>query len=96
MYAYVHTYVDLFTNFLGLIPALYINISRLMITISSICIITFVQVGRQAIHYAAGIGNMAIVKLLIERFKVPATATDKVCKFALIYHQYALIIIMYH
>ena len=36
------------------------------------------QVGRQAIHHAAGIGNMAVAKLLIERFKVPATATDKV------------------
>ena len=36
------------------------------------------QVGRQAIHHAAGIGNMAVMKLLIERFKVPATATDKV------------------
>ena len=50
------------------------------------------QVGRQAIHHAAVIGNMAVVKLLIERFKVPATATDKVYKFALICHQYTLIV----
>ena len=40
--------------------------------------ITFVQVGRQAIHHAAGVGNMVVVKLLIERFKVSATVTDKV------------------
>ena len=44
--------------------------------LNSICI--FLQVGRQAIHHAAAMGNMAVVKLLIEQFKVPATATDKV------------------
>ena len=42
------------------------------------------QVGRQAIHHAAGIGNMVVVKLLIEKFKVPATATDKVTYVVLI------------
>ena len=36
------------------------------------------QDGRQAIHYAAGVGNVEVVKLLIERFKVSATAADKV------------------
>ena len=41
-------------------------------------IFIFVQVGRQAIHYAAGVGNMTVVKLLIERFKVGATTSDKV------------------
>ena len=43
--------------------------------------IIFVQVGRQAIHLAAGVGNMAVVKLLIERFKVSATVADKVPLF---------------
>ena len=48
----------------------------------------FFQVGRQAVHHAAAVGNIAVVKLLIEHFKVPATVADKVhiTTLELLYH----------
>ena len=36
--------------------------------------------GRQAIHIAAATGNIAVLKLLVETYKVPVNVVDKVCK----------------
>ena len=49
-----------------------------MYTLNTYMSTSNLQIGHQAIHYAAGVGNMAVIKLLIERFKVSVTATDKV------------------
>jgi len=36
------------------------------------------QVGRQAAHFAAAIGNIEVFKLLVDTYKVPVNVTDKV------------------
>lgn len=57
--------------------------------------LTFVQVGHQAIHLAAGVGNMAVVKLLIERYKVSATPTDKVHTTNTVSHMFIIKLCIY-
>ena len=37
-----------------------------------------VQVGRQAAHFAAAIGNIEVFKLLVDTYKVSVNVTDKV------------------
>ena len=37
-----------------------------------------IQAGRQAIHIAAATGNIMILKLLVDTYKVPVNVTDKV------------------
>ena len=36
--------------------------------------------GRQAIHIAAGTGNISVLKLMVETYEVPVNVTDKVHK----------------
>ena len=36
------------------------------------------QVGRQAAHFAAAVGNIEVFKLLVDTYKVSINATDKV------------------
>lgn len=54
------------------------------------------QVGRQAAHFAAAIGNIEVFKLLADTYKVSVNVTDKVfCIIIYHYHTYAFIVYTY-
>jgi len=47
---------------------------------------TCVQAGRQAVHVAAATGNLQVLKLLVDTYKVPVNVTDKVCVYSICVH----------